>query len=264
MLTVKKIYIVIIGLTLFSCVTNNIEYKSQDTLQNKEVITLVLGENGDIKLNSPLIPGITINGTLEIDGKSTFIYIMGARLFSNWNHGWTEGFYEASGKYLLIKSTVQNEYIIRQVDPVELWGIVSGEIRYFDKYYRLDDGTWKVKNRVDRLKEYSRVLKEEFGTKSSYDNSFKKNVYPRLFPELFSLDSIEKKDLKLNTVKGSNINWSIDYTETNFPNQLWELRNSGTIYRDVQEAPNLFYSIYNLDEFIKNILKDHKITKVKG
>lgn len=247
------------------------------------VVVEINPENGKdiVDIYSPLIPGITISGQLSREGQNIFCYITDVRLFSNWENGWTEGFYEASGKYRLIKES-SNSYRIVEIDKFELWDIESGEIRYYETYYRGDDGLWKVKNRIDRLLELSRVLHKDFDFNPIYGNIEKKNslgeafgkeVYPTLFPELNKFKKLEKEGKlpldfyksqnKPETVRGNGIKWRTDYTKTVFPEQLWDLRDTGTLYRDVTEAPNIFFSLYNLDSFFEEILLKETLKNIK-
>jgi hypothetical protein len=54
---------------------------------------------------------------------------------------------------------------------------------------------------------------------------------------------------------GAGIVWDKQYTEKIFPEQYIELRNSGTLYRDFEEAQELFYTIYNLDYVMNTYLQ---------
>ncbi|MBN2616988.1 MAG: hypothetical protein JXR64_01610 [Spirochaetales bacterium] len=205
---------------------------------------------------SPNLPGFSISGIVANEEGIDYLYITSVRMFSNWAGGWTEGFFEASGRYQLEKSG--NNYKLTEIDPFELWDIVSGEIRYHDNYYRGDDGVWKVKNRVDRLKELCRVLTIDMGF-NKYSGNLEKEIYPTLFPELYKFKKLEVKGLlpksyyesglEPKTVRANDIKWRVDYTQAVFPQEFWELRDSGTLYRDVLEAPDIFNSLYNLEEF---------------
>lgn len=204
-------------------------------------------EDNKFSFTSPDLPGMTISGiTAQEDGRD-ILYITQVRLFSNWPNGWTEGFFEASGKYVMEKSG--RGYTLTPLDTFELWDITSGEIRYHDTYYRGDDGLWKVKNRVDRLRELSRVLKTDL----YYPDTVylpEKQIYLKLFPEVFNKMRFESNEYsQTDYVRGSGINWINEYTQAELPEEFWELRNSGTLYRDCIEAPQIFRSIYNLESY---------------
>lgn len=206
-----------------------------------------------------LLPGMEIFGVVTEESGRDILYITGVRLFSNWSQGWTEGFFEASGKYMI--EPYRDTYKLLELDPFELWNITAGEIRYHDTYYRGDDGLWKVKNRVDRLKELSRVLIEDMEMQHCIKDP-KEDLYMVLFPELGNFSKLEEsrvlpkvfieKSYPPEIVKGAGVKWRSDYTQALFPEHMWELRNSGTLYRDVQEAPDIFKSIYNLKFYFRN------------
>lgn len=227
----------------------------------------------EAQIVSDQIPGITIIGTLEEKPEGNMFSISRIELFSNWAGGWTEGEYEASGLYLLEVSEDGNLFIFREKDPFELWDIAEGEIRYKDNYYRGNDGLWKVKNRVDRIGEVTRWMHDSSYFAGSYENPslFEEDVIMTLFPELHDFDKLEKEgllaedyyngeDMTGEEHKGAGISWRIGYTEAVFPTEFHELRNSGSIWRDFEEAPDLFYSFFNLDSFLENTLKDHVFT----
>ncbi len=286
----KKISLVTLLFSLFalySCTSIRESYKAEELvsfkpglifMKNDSIATLEVKYDKNKKqymeLKSPLIPGIIIKGQIVEQENDKVFLISDARLFGNWNNGWSEGFYEATGKYILTSSVDGTGYYLKEVDPFELWDIKYGEIRYFDNYYRNDDGLWKVKNRVDRLKELTRVLKQDFvlepiygniEKKSSLSSAFKKDIFKLVFPELNDFKKLEERGelpksyyespFEIEYLSACNILWRTDYTKSVFPDQLWSLRDSGTLFRDAQEAPELFFSLYNLDGFFDEILK---------
>lgn len=271
-----KLLTILFCLYLVSCATVKDGYKTTRMVVPGGPEVFIAQNNDNFELSSPIIPGITFIGA--VSGKT--LYITSVRLFSNWQNGWTEGFYQASGKYLLENSV--NSYNLVEVDPLEIWDIESGEIRYKGNYYRGDDGLQKVRNRVDRIREYVSVIKENRGpdylggvkkasTVSLY--SIKGSLYPKLFPEVEGFKKLEKNlrlpklyysnDYPKEKVEGSNIYWRTDYTKSVFPEHLWELRDSGTIFRDFEETPQLIVGFYNLDGFIENKLPNSRLVRIE-
>jgi hypothetical protein len=276
-----------IFLLFFSCSTTIVRYESETgvppvkgkTVKEKTAVLRVKeDQNDEITgiLTSPLFPAVTIYGDIEQQGEGFVYYITKARLFAAWPNGWTEGFYEASGK--LVFAGDDGGMTCHIEDPFTLWDIISGEIRYYDVYYRKDDGARKVKNRVDRLTDISRFLTERhfppvYGhikRETTMGPGFKKEIVPYLFPERRNFGKLEKNgrlpdefyqakgEFPVNTVWGSGLWWRTDYTNTVFPEYLRQLRNSGTLWRDYEEAPLLFFSLYTIahvfDSAIKNTL----------
>lgn len=277
----KKIIVLLLTLIFTSCMHIKEDYKSTHRayvkewsgLNRRETVKLRFIENKNgrnkFKLTSIYIPGLEIEGVVTQKENDYILKVFQARLFSNWEHGWTEGFYEASGEYKLIPKD-EKRYSIVKIEDFKLWSIKRGEIRYRDRYYREDDGTWRVKNRVDRLLELSSVTEQEFKFEKFYNKmnfgkkSFQSEVYPALFPEFYNFKKLKKtgklhssyytRALALEVVKGDQISWRSDYTKSVFPEYMWELRDTGTLYRDAIEAPKLFYSLYNKDTFFNGAL----------
>lgn len=272
----RFVIVIIWLLMILSCNTVKEGFKSSKIVTSKGNEVLITTKEGKVEITSPVVPGMSFSGTLS----DNTIYITQVRLFSNWQNGWTEGFYQASGKYY-VEATGKG-YLLKEIDALEIWNIESGEIRYRGNYYREDDGLQKVRNRVDRIEEYVKVIKEKGGPEflgdikkgnsiSSY--TIKKFLYPVLFPEVVGFNKIEKSNMMQKAyyksdyekvkVPGSNIYWRDDYTKSIFPEHLWELRNSGTIFRDFEEAPNIVISYYNLDGFIKSKLNNCRLLKIE-
>jgi hypothetical protein len=268
----------------FSCASYSQCYESKTRFLfsktekgEQSLATLALYEqeadNSRVELTSPLVPAIIIRGEAKTEEGKLVVLITGVDLFANWPNGWTEAYYEASGK-LVLKPADQNWQCLVE-DPLELWDIINGEIRYFDNYYRNDDGLRKVRNRVERINQVSRFLKQEkqfpplighLERSSVYGPSFQEQVIPFLFPETVDFSRLEREkqldqayyqkaqeDQQL-VVWGADLPWRKDYTEAVFPEYLWELRNKGGIWRDYEEAGMLFFSLYNLPHFFNNVL----------
>lgn len=204
--------------------------------------TILRNKEGEVygEYRNPLIPAAVISGDIEDtrEGGLRF-YVTEVRFFTNWPNGWTEGVYEASGTYLLHNTGGNTRLEVEE--EFTLWDITSGGIRYFDTYYRGDEGSRKVKNRIDRMTEISRFVKKEKGFPGKDRVTFSRNIRAFLFPEA--------------AVMGAGIVWDKQYTEKILPEQYIELRNSGTIYRDFEEAPVLFYTMYNLDYVMNTYLQ---------
>jgi hypothetical protein len=254
-------------------------------------------------------------------------------------------------------------------DPCSLWDILEGNIRYFDTYYRNDNGVRKVKQRVDRMTEISRFLKEERGFPPYYSNfgaghdlpgsaprsieadgdptstpthsaeagddltissphsaetgdgpagpitpgaetkagndlpgsaprsteagdnrsspappsfetkggadSFCGDIVPYLFPETKRMFSLREQRLyfteenqvfessKGETVEGAGIFWQTAYSEKILPEQYVRLRDSGTLWRDYEEASHLFYTLYNLNHAVNERIRDITIIRLQ-
>jgi hypothetical protein len=288
------------AIVLGGCATADYRYTTKTATQADRsrslplILTLESAREGGGErravLTSSLTPSLTFVGDAvpEENGR-VVVYLTELRVFTNWANGWTEGRYEASGNLELSPAPgaapgaapdaagdattedgaaggAATAYTIDVTDPPTLWSVVEGEVRYYDTYYRGDDGVAKVRARVDRLRELSRILRDDFDLAPVYRSMrrgsgerrpFHSAVHPLLFPELADgelapavasrVDLSREELLAEPTEIGSDIAWSVRYTETVFPENLHALRNSGTIFRDYEEAFELFYSFYNLN-----------------
>ena len=61
--------------------------------------------------------------------------------------------------------------------------------------------------------------------------------------------------LPARTVRGADLIWRTDYTEAVFPESLRSLRDSGTLFRDWEESPDLVLSFYNLDHVLASVIE---------
>lgn len=183
-------------------------------------------------LTSPFIHWANIIGEIEKNKNGFKFLISEFRILTNWPNGYTYGEYEASG-IIDIEKKQSGYYAIKILEPFELWDLQKGEIKYFDDYYRFEEGLNKVKNRMDRIRTINKFIKENnffeyYGRiyfKSSYSDSYKKTM--RLF--LFN-------------------------KQTSFPKHLIKIKETGTLKRDFEEAIGLFFMDYNLDYYLNKIL----------
>ena len=86
-------------------------------------------------------------------------------------------------------------------------------------------------------------------------------IVPFLFPE--GKKTFKRKERKLlfsevNTLyneseeeyaEGAGLKWNTVYSGKILPENLRPLRDSGTLWRDYEEARQLFFSLYNLEYF---------------
>jgi hypothetical protein len=55
---------------------------------------------------------------------------------------------------------------------------------------------------------------------------------------------------------GSDIPWKTAYTDKVFPDQLREVRDSGSMWRDFEESSDLHFILYNLDYFMEKLSRN--------
>ena len=199
-------------------------------------------------LSSPYIPGISIGGIVSGDEESISLYVTDARLFGNWPNGWTEGMYEASGVFVFTRDEGSGGWRVHVQDRFELWGIESGEIRYYDDYFLAEEGTSKVRTRVDRLQAYAQWY-AEIGA-PFYGDARREGAYgAALRPEF---------ERALATAIGLDADRAGSRDRAApppLPEPIARLAESDTIERDLREAPSLFTALYNLTYYTDRVLE---------
>jgi|GEM_PF-663913 len=221
------------------------------------MVAVELETGAHATLSSPLIPGITFGGVVSGDEREFSLYVTEARLFGNWANGWTEGFYEASG--VVVFSRAGAAWRVRVEDPLELWSLESGGIRYYDSYILGEEGASKVRVRVDRLEAYADWFRGSAG-ESFYGDSRREGAYGGglvpAFEAALAAAGVESPPDPGDEAPGGAppSSGSSAAGGTPLPEGLARLRESDTIDRDLREAPSLFVAIYNLEHFTGSVL----------
>lgn len=274
---------------LFGCLSIISKYESNEkyliykSSKIPESIFLVKKDKKDkiqAELTSPLLYKTKLIGTINEEKEKIIFKVEKISFFSNWPNGWTEGEITAYCEIVFKKS--EENIKCENVEGVEFFEVISGKIRYFDRYFLDEEGLINVKNRFDRIMELIKFLKKQpfmpefFGDlklKTLYGPSMNECLIPFLFPE----KSIKKTALYNETIKlneilgkdekewilGSDILWNNKYTKKIFPENLAKIRNAGIMWRDYEEASGIIMGFYNLDYYLYSILKKEIFKKVK-
>jgi len=285
----KSLCAIVLAATLVSCASPRNLFRTEDQnwrSQPAVAVRLFAEEvpgSGPVpaEIVSPLVPSITVRGELAAIGPDESSFnAFEARIFGNWPNGWTEGLYEASGSLQLRRQG--GAWISSLRDPFRLWGIKKGEIRYYETYFRRDDGLKKTKQRVDRMIELSGFMRKNLGMPAVYREekdgdlplvSFKEDVARLLFPERVDFGALEAEGRLASgfrtvpgeaaEVSGDGLVWRTDYTKALLPENLRELRDSGTLHRDFEEAPGLWMSFYNLTYLVGLLEKGERFILIE-
>lgn len=292
-LFIKIIVFFLVVLIISGCSTLEAKYDSEtayeifkDSKKTESILKVKIDKKGNKfgELSSKLIsPAVIIGEVIEDQTGDINFIINSIKYLSNWPNGWTQGESEASG--IIIFNKEDKGWGVNIKEDFEIWEATKGEIRYYDEYYRKESGLKKVNNRMKRINAVIEFLKKQefvelpefFGHvkfNSAYGKSLKNTIRPFLFPETMGIDKLKRKNLfpvdynipimqKGDLIFKSGIFWRKSYTDSFFPDYLRELRNSGTLWRDYEEAIHLFYMLYNMDYYFKNVLQDASFIKVK-
>lgn len=179
--------------------------------------------------------------------------------FDNWTNGWTEAKFAVNGK---LKISKRKSYHYEVVSPLEIEFPIMAKIRIKDTVLLGDDAIKALQNRYERIISAIDLLKDEnaeFKMEKGFIDypEFEKTIGKILFPEVygfqkkFQIYATQKKmgKDKGNFVMADGIFWNHDYTQQVFPEFMWDVRNSGTLYKDWEENTDLFYCLYNWEYY---------------
>lgn len=215
---------VTIGATVTGCASWGTRY------QDREPTYAVRTAGTTFVLRSPWIPGFEARGTLERGFDTHSLYVESVRLFANWPNGWTEAHYEASGTFRAERDGA-GRWAVTLVEPLELWGIQSGEIRFFDSYLRAEVGIMRAKARVDRVLAISGWINE-----AALSPADRMPWHPRRSGDRGGSSATDRVRARLAAATA----------DSTLPEWIVPLLTSGTLERDLVEAPDLFALFVNL------------------
>ena len=231
-------------------------------------LTVELGstETESVRIYGDSIEGATFTGNVQLTADGRVLSITEMHWFSNWANGWTEARLSATGKLLLSQNG--QGWSISVVQPPQLGDPAAASMRYFDDYLDGEHALEEFTHRWDRILAVVAVLKQKLHERwfeytvapwkpgrPSEASSFEEATRKFLFPEVYGYSEPPSRDSQ--SVRAEAINWNVDYTAANFPENLRAIRNSGTMLRDFEECLGLWRLAYCLDE-----LWSHRIGEV--
>ena len=226
-------------------------------------ITEVQNRDGEhsviITLNQ--FPAVSLRGTLP-DSQNLFFLTAMYYLGGN-EHGWNEWRLDISAAgNLRLGEEIAALAINGGIEAVE---ISAGRIHRFDTRITGDEALRNLRNRQERVLSLSEwMLKQNDAPRALSERDFNRHWRPLLFPEIVSarrrpVNWRQEGDI---WARAEDIRWNISYTERVFPEELWEVRNSGTLLRDWEEALSWIYLKYEW-ESIEALLSAENILQRK-
>jgi hypothetical protein len=237
------------------------------------------GKDGEdfIEITSSQWPGLALRGSVPgIDGS---FQLTEARILSSHVSGWNEFSYEllGSGNFSSVLSFSGRESGVLYIEEgLERVQISAGKIRLKSRRLTGNTALVQLRNRRERilsLTEWMGEWQEKAGNSSYFDDQFKDDQFKDdqykidqnkfdeywkslLFPELVSE---KKRPQEYSTInanaewrRADGVKWNLTYTESIFPEALWELRNSGALLRDWEEALPWIFMEYSWDTIISS------------
>lgn len=185
-------------------------------------------------------------------GEGWEIEIAELSYFGNWSRGWTEAVLEAGGSLRLLRSG--DRWVAEVLEKPTLGSVRSAEVRYMDTFITGDRAIRAVANRMERIRA-AVAFRREGGADAWFDRPERKRgllsrgspsgyaeAYGSLFfPERYGYGPGTEKTGPWT--EGDGISWDSGYTRKVFPEQLREVRDSGTLYRDWEEGIGLWFLV---------------------
>jgi len=179
--------------------------------------------------------------------------------------GWNEFRLElAGGGKLALDGTAAALSVLH--DSVEPIQIIFARIKRYDTRFSGNEALTLLRNRRERIKALAEWMNDNGAAPKDMDvNKFEKYWKPILFPELVSRKNRPAGWLLENDRwnRAESVNWNKTYTERLFPEELREIRNSGTMLRDWEEAFDWIYNEYEWDRVLETLSDETVLTKKK-
>jgi len=249
---------------------------------------LTIKENGKKELTAVLrtdyLPGTAITGEIkkrDEAGNDFSFVIQKIKLSASSVKGYNFGECTASGSINFKKEGNVFESLV--IEKMEVLEVLKADIRYNDYYYRGNEGKKRLQERINRITETVKFLKtgemrkiySNLLFKTVEGESFKKDISVILFPEIYGFENLKRKnlldeDFDISELKVPNdmilideMIWRKSYTNKIFPEILQKIRNSGSMFRDYEEALDIFFILYNLDYYFDGIINNCKWNKIE-
>jgi hypothetical protein len=215
-----------------------------------EVRRLVRKEDGQefLAISLGTLPGLRINGTIP-DETGAF-YLVSLDFFCSNISGWNMFTMELSGAGVFLNAGGQRMMLTIQ-NPVEPVNIIRGKIRRDETRLTGEEALSALRNRQERINALcewmrSRENTPRFRNQTEFENYWK----PILLPEMLQPGERAPgwKEEGAQWQRGEDISWNSSYTLAAFPENLWKVRDSGTLLRDWEEAIDWIFFIYEWED----------------
>jgi len=211
-------------------------------VQNKAGIRSII-----ITINQ--FPSIKLRGSYP-DEKGEF-YFTSLDYLAGSYHGWNEYRFDlfGTGSLKLGETTA----ILAVPEKIEKVQISSGRIRRYDSRITGNDALARLSDRQERISALVEWMEQQEDAPKGLDQkAFEKYWKPVLFPEMVSKKKRPAAWKQENDqwARAEDIRWNTSYTERVFPEMLFEIRNSGTMLRDWEEALPWIYIEYEWDRIM--------------
>jgi len=238
-------------------------YKTTGKEENQQEIKISVVENKSkeklIIITLANFPMIKLLGTFPneegVFTLTTLEFLAGSA------NGWNEYTMELMGTgNLKFKDTVILK--IEEIEPIQ---ITKGRVQRYDTRLTGNEALSALRNRHERLLSLTDWMLSLNLEKGKKIDDFERFWQPILLPEMVLKkkrpnDWVQKAD---QFQKTDDIRWNTSYTERTFPEELWPIRNSGTLLRDWEEAVSWIHLEYEWKNIVELLSKETIFTKIK-
>jgi hypothetical protein len=207
------------------------------------------------------MPGLRINISLPAeDGRFNLLWL---DFFTSHLDGWNEFSMDAVGGGFFRRE--RDTAVVRFEGSAEAVAITGGKIRRRETRLSGEDALTALRAREERIRALAQWMKErggapEFSVWEDFEAYWKPFVLPELLPA-------RERPANWNTAsqmrRAEDIYWNMDYTRAVFPENLWEVRDSGTLLRDWEEAGRWLYFVYQWESLFGFLAGETHLVRIE-
>jgi hypothetical protein len=237
-------------------------YRSKKRPRSELRIVLLKNSTREIIISSDAYPNIRIRGSIRPGGG--IFTVTRLEFVSSHIQGWSEFTMELIGEGNFQWNNENGTLTFpNQIETLE---ISSGRIRYKDTRIAGSEALTSLRNRRERilaLVEWMdiRIPKQSFASQRRFEQYWKSLIFPELEPR--NKRPPEYTEVGAEWTRANDIMWNVNYTKQLFPEELWELRNSGSLLRDWEESISWIYFEYAKD-YIFDFFNGLDFTRIRG
>jgi hypothetical protein len=219
------------------------------------------------------MPNLRLKGSLP-DGDGNF-YLTSLDFLSPNINGWNEFTLELSGGGSFADTGAASGGAVLQLKgPVETLDISEGKIRRGAARLTGAQAFTVLHDRQERIMVLAQWMKRTlvreqpglpvFADQGAFETYWK----PRLFPEIVKAKDrpstwTAERRVRGSWLLGEDVAWNRAYTEAVFPEELWPVRNSGTLLRDWEEAAGWIYLEFEWEHILELLSGKIELIKIK-
>jgi len=219
-------------------------------------------ENRSIVIIISQFPSMKLRGSFPND-VGEFYFTSLDYLAGNY-HGWNEYRMDlfGTGRLIMGKDTA----VLTVSEGITAVQISSGRIQRYDTRLTGNEALARLRDRRERISALTEWMKQlENAPKGLDRDTFEEYWKTVLFPELVSKKKQPEgwKQEDDQWVRSDDMRWNKSYTSRVFPELLREIRNTGTMLRDWEEALPWIYIDYEWETILELLAQETTLQKKK-